>query len=73
MRMHEREIPVQKAHNDMAIVVTEAIGRHPGLTYLELLAILNQVAASWIKIAIRDERNTNEAIQPGGERYVEKQ
>ncbi len=65
MDLISREFSVQKAHNDMAIVVTEAIGRHPGLTYLELLAILNQVAASWIKIAIRDERNTNEAIKPG--------
>jgi len=65
-----REFSVQKAHNDIATVVTEAIAKHPDLTYLELLAILNQIAASWIKYGLKDERNPNEAIKPGerGER-----
>jgi hypothetical protein len=65
MKPHPREFPVQLAHNDIATVVTEAIGRHKGLTFLELLAILNQIAASWIKIAIQEERKPNNAIQPG--------
>ena len=56
---------VQKAHNDLSTAVTEAISKHPDLTYLELLAILNQIAASWIKYGIQDERNPNEAIKPG--------
>jgi hypothetical protein len=68
MKMHSREFSVQKAHNDIAMVITEAIGRHPDLTYLELLAILNQIAASWIKYGIQDERKPNEAIKHGGER-----
>jgi hypothetical protein len=65
MNLHPRILPVQQAHNEIDRAVTEAISKHPGLTYLELLAILNQVAASWIKIAIQEERKPNNAIQPG--------
>ena len=70
MKVHSRVFPVQKAHNDIDMAVTEAISKHPDLTYLELLAILNQIAASWIKYGIQDESNANEAIKPGerGER-----
>jgi hypothetical protein len=66
MKPHPREFPVQLAHNEIDRAVTEAISKHPDLTYLELLAIFNQIAASWIKIAIQDERKPNDAIQPGG-------
>jgi hypothetical protein len=68
MKMHSRELSVQKAHNDLAMVVTEAIGRHPDLTYLELVAILNQIAASWLKYGIQDERKPNDTIEHGGEK-----
>ena len=55
MDLISREFSVPKAHNDLAMAVTEAIGKHPDLTYLELLAILNQIAASWIKYGLKDE------------------
>lgn len=61
--LHPRTMPVQQAHADLDKAVTEVIGKHPDLTYLELLAILNQVAASWIKWAIREERKPNDAIK----------
>jgi hypothetical protein len=65
MNLHFRVLPVQQAHNEIDRAVTDAVERHPDLTYLELLAILNQVAASWIKIAIQEERKPTDAIQPG--------
>jgi hypothetical protein len=63
MILHPRVMPVQKAHADIAKAVTEAIAKRPDLTYLELLAILNQIAASWIKCALKDERNPSEIIK----------
>jgi hypothetical protein len=35
---------------------------------LELLAIFNQIAASWIKIAIQEERKPDDPIGTEGER-----
>ena len=66
MNLHPRILPVQLAHNEIDMAVTEAIGRHPDLTYLELLAIFNQIAASWIKIAIQEERKPDDAIGTEG-------
>ena len=63
--MHPRTMPVQQAHNDLDKAVSEVISKHPDLTYLELLAILNQIAASWIKYGLKDERDLNEEIKPG--------
>jgi hypothetical protein len=68
MNLHPRVLPVQQAHNEIDRAVTEAIAKHPDLTYLELLAIFNQIAASWIKIAIQDERKPDDAIGTEGER-----
>jgi hypothetical protein len=68
MNLHPRVLPVQQAHNEIDRAVTEAISKHPDLTYLELLAIFNQIAASWIKIAIQDERKPNDAIGTEEER-----
>lgn len=63
MIIHPRSMPVQQAHADIDKAVTDAIGKHPDLTYLELLAILNQIAAAWIKYGIKDERSPSEAIK----------
>jgi hypothetical protein len=49
---------VQQAHNEIDRAVTEAISKHPDLTYLETLAILNQVAASWMLDKDRNSRGT---------------
>jgi hypothetical protein len=65
MNLHPRVMPVQQAHNEIDRAVTEAISKHPDLTYLELFAIFNQIAAAWIKIAIQEERKPDDAIQPG--------
>ena len=67
MKIHPRELTVQQAHNEIDHAVTEAISNHPDLTYLELLAILNQIAAAWIKYGLKDERQPDEAIKPGEE------
>ena len=57
-----REFIVQKAHNLLGAAVSNVIVKNPDLTYLELLAILNQISASWIKCAIQDERNSSKVI-----------
>jgi hypothetical protein len=59
---HSRELLVQKAHNLLDAAVCDVLELNPGLTYLELLAILNQISASWIKRAIQDERNPSDTI-----------
>jgi hypothetical protein len=66
MNLHPRVLPVQQAHNEIDRAVTLAISKAPDLTYLELLAIFNQIAASWIKIAIQDERKPDDAIGTEG-------
>jgi hypothetical protein len=58
MNLHPRVLPVQQAHNEIDRAVTEAISKHPDLTYLETLAILNQVAASWMLDKDRNSRGT---------------
>jgi hypothetical protein len=61
-KQHSRELLVQKAHNLLDAAVCDVIELNSDLTYLELLAILNQISASWIKRAIQDERNPSERI-----------
>lgn len=60
---NSRETAVQKAHNLLDAAVCDVIELNPDLTHLELLAILNQISAWWIKRAIQDERNPSEAIK----------
>lgn len=61
-KQHSREFLAQKAHNLLDAAVCDVIELNPELTYLELLSILNQISASWIKRAIQDERNPSERI-----------
>jgi|GEM_PF-3018704 hypothetical protein len=61
-KQHSREFLVQKAHNDIDAAILDVLGECPIVTYLELLAILNQISASWIKRAIQEERNPGERI-----------
>lgn len=58
--IHPRHFPVEKAYLDIDNAVTEAIGKNPDLTYMELMFILNRLAASWIKYGIHDERKEEE-------------
>jgi hypothetical protein len=67
MKLHERVMPAQKAHNDISGAVLEAIGKHPNLTYLEVISILNQIQMSWLKHAIQQERHPNDPEKRGGE------
>jgi hypothetical protein len=57
-----RELLLQKVRNLLSDSVLDVIELNPDLTYLELLSILNQIAASWIKRAIQDERNPSEYL-----------
>jgi len=66
MKLHARVMIVQKAHCDLAKVVLDLVEKHD-LTYLELIACLNNVMASWIKDAVRDERHPNNPNLRGGE------
>ena len=53
--IHPRHFPVEKAYLDIDSAVTEAMSKHPDLTYMELLSILNRITASWVKYGIKDE------------------
>jgi len=63
--MHPRVPIVQRAHVELDTAVTEIIKKYE-LTYYELFGVLNQVEASWLKYAIRDERHPGEPDKPGG-------
>jgi hypothetical protein len=56
------QLKIQKAHNLLDAAVCDVVELNPDLTYLEMLAILNQISASWIKRAVQDERNPSEVI-----------
>ena len=67
MKLHERVMPAAKARLDVQEAVTSIVGKHPDLTYLELITILNEVQASWLKWAIRQERHPDDPEKRGGE------
>jgi hypothetical protein len=67
IKIHPRVMDVQKARNDIDAAVSEAMKKHSGLTYLELLSILNSIAASWIGWGIRDERHPDDPEKRAGE------
>jgi hypothetical protein len=52
-KQQSRELTVQKAHNLLDAAILDVLKLNPDLTYLELLAILNQISASWIKRAVQ--------------------
>jgi hypothetical protein len=67
MKFHPRVLPVQAATADMRAAVVEVISKHHDLTHLELIGILNEIQASWIKYVIRDERHPDDPEKRGGE------
>lgn len=67
MKLHPRAMLVLQAHNDIDEAVSNAMKKHPDMTYFELLQILNQISASWLKYAIRDERHPDDPDKRGGE------
>ena len=60
MKLHPRVMPWQRAHYDIAAAVLEAMRKHPDLTYIELFQIFNEITASWLEYALRDERHPND-------------
>lgn len=54
-RKHERSLVVQRATGDLMQSAAQVRSRH-GLTNLEFLAIVNEVARMAVKFALRDER-----------------
>jgi hypothetical protein len=66
MKLHPRVMPWQRARNDIDAAVSEAMKKHPDLTYIELLQIFNEITASWLKYALRDERHPDDPDKPGG-------
>lgn len=66
IKLHERVLPVQEAAADLGIAVNKALENHE-LTYLELIQIINELQASWIKYAIRAERHPDDPDKGGAE------
>jgi hypothetical protein len=54
-KIHPRTRIVSEAHVELSNAVISVIEKH-NLTYAELWYILTQIAASWVKHAISDER-----------------
>lgn len=55
MEQHERERPMTEAKLAISERVTACIDQYD-LTYGEIWMILSEIAASWAKMNIRDER-----------------
>jgi hypothetical protein len=65
MKLHPRVMLWQAARADIGKALGEAIARFE-LTHLELLQILNEEMAAWIKYGIRSERHPDDPEKPGG-------
>lgn len=65
MKLHPRVMPWQAARADISKALGEVIARHE-LTHLELLQILNEEMATWLKYGIRSERHPDDPSKPGG-------
>jgi hypothetical protein len=64
VEVNSRIFEVQKIHNEMATAVVEVIGKHPDLSHAELQHIFLQIALSWNRHAIRDEREAATIAEP---------
>lgn len=70
MRIHEREVRVEKASADLRRAVLDAVAELPGdLTDGEYVRIINGISyeliAGWAKYKIREERH-GDTDTPGG-------
>jgi len=65
MKLHPRVMLYQEARADIGCALALAIGRHE-LTHMELVSILNEEMAAWIKYGIRSERHPDDPEKPGG-------
>ncbi len=64
MKLHPRHDLTTAAEIDIKTAVTKAIGRHK-ITHAELQHIFLQIALSWNKYAIRDEREADALEKTG--------
>lgn len=68
MKLHARVMPCQKARLDISTAIQDAVAKNPGLTYLEVIMILNEITGTdWIKYAMRHERHPDDPDKRGGE------
>jgi hypothetical protein len=58
MRLHPRTLKVSAARNAISVAICE-IWQRDGLTPVELVSILTQLAAEYSKYPLRDERHPN--------------
>jgi hypothetical protein len=56
MRLHPRTLVVQGASADVGLAVADIADRHD-LTVVEIVKILNEQSAGWIKHLLREERH----------------
>ena len=56
MKLHDRTFLVQAAQVEVNMAVTAVLEKHE-LTYVELLCILNQLTARWLRAAWQAERD----------------
>lgn len=59
MKIHPRYDVVNRARGRIRTAITYAI-REDELTHIELLGILNEVTATWLKFALRAERHPDD-------------
>lgn len=60
MKLHPRYFKVAGIETEINMAIHDVVKRHQDLTYLELLRILNNVIAGYIKYALREERHPGE-------------
>ena len=66
MKLHERVMLCHAARVEIGEALGKAIERLE-LTHLELIGILNEEMAAWIKYGIRSERHPDDPEKRGGE------
>lgn len=61
--IHPRTLKVQGAQVAISLAITRIADEHD-LTIIELLGILNEIVARWLKYALRAERHPNAPEEP---------
>jgi len=64
MREHPRRMLVADASHRLARAFLDELARCPELTYVELLGIIHGIQGSWLKRALRDERQPDDPDGP---------
>lgn len=59
MKLHERTRIVEKAGARIRQVVADAL-KPDELTYIEFIQVMNEIQASWLRYALREERHPDD-------------